>query len=169
MARPSKFTPDVRQKIVNAVRGGNGRETSARVAGISEATLYGWLDRGRREKSGQFNEFYEAVQKAEAEAEVEAVLRIRQASIGGQVVSRKTTTRTNRAGETVTRVDETYSRPEWQAAAWLLERKYPGRWGRRERLEVEHVLREQAERLAKEEGLDAEEIMAEVERLLEGD
>ena len=169
MARPSKFTPEVRQKIVNAVRGGNGRETSARLAGISEATLYNWLQRGRQEKRGQFKDFNEAVQKAEAEAEVEAVLLIRQAAIGGQVVSRKTTSRTTGAGETVTRVDETYSRPEWQAAAWLLERKYPGRWGKRDRLQVEHVLREQAERLAKEEGLDGEEILAEVERLLGGD
>ena len=169
MARPSKFTAEVRQKIVNAVRGGNTRDVSARLAGVSEATLYNWLERGRRETKGQFREFYEAVQTADAEAEVEAVLRIRQAAIGGQLVSQKTTTRTNRDGETVTRTEETYTRPEWQAAAWLLERKYPGRWGRRDRLEIEHVLRERAERLAKEEGLDAEEIMAEVERLLGGD
>lgn len=52
----------------------------------------------------------------------------------------------------------------WQAAAWWLERRRNDRWGRREALDV--TIRREAERLAQETGLDADEIIAEAERLV---
>ena len=114
MARPSKFSADVRQKIIHAIRGGANRDVAARFAGIADATLY-QLARGKRQRVGEFREFAEAVQQADAEAEVEAVLRIRQSALGGEIVGRKTTTKTTREGGSVTTTDESFSRPEWQA------------------------------------------------------
>lgn len=119
MARPTKLTPDLQEKICQAIRAGNYLETAAAYAGISKKTLHEWMRRGRREtervekaegrarvrkKEAPFVEFLHSVEKALAEAEVRDVILI------------------GKAAEV-----------NWQAAAWRLERKFPDRWGRRER------------------------------------
>lgn len=129
MARPSKYTPEAVQKIVQAVTAGNTRETAAAYAGITATTLYDWL----KHKA----EFSEAVKKAEADAEVAAVTIIR-----------------------------TAMPKNWQAAAWYLERKWPDRWGRKDRVTVEHQLQQEAERIAAELGIDKEQVLADAQRIL---
>lgn len=57
----------------------------------------------------QFPEFSEAVEKARAEAEARNVAVVQLAG-----------------------------RSQWQAAAWWLERSFPARFGRRDRMDVEH-------------------------------
>jgi len=42
MARPTKLTPAVQKKIVDAIKAGNYMETAAAYAGISKQTLYNW-------------------------------------------------------------------------------------------------------------------------------
>ncbi len=107
MARPTKLTPEVRQRIVAAIRAGNYAEPSARSAGISPATYYRWIERGRKAKSGIHHDFFEEVQRAEADAEVEAVALLRKAM------------------------------PEnWRACAEYLERRYSERWRRRQSHEL---------------------------------
>lgn len=103
MARPTKLTPEVRQRVVAAIRAGNYAEPSARSAGISPATFYRWMERGQNQKRGIYRDFYEEVSKAEADAEVEAVARLRKAMPD-----------------------------DWRAVTTYLERRYPGRWRRRE-------------------------------------
>ncbi len=102
MARPTKLTPDVRDRIATMIQAGAYAEQAARAAGISSSTYYSWLERG---EGGErpFSEFSEAVKTAEAVAEQERVERIQYAAADGT----------------------------WQAAAWWLERRFPGRWGRR--------------------------------------
>lgn len=106
MARPTKLTPEIRQRIVAAIRAGNYAEPAARSAGISAATYYRWLRRGERESRGIYSDFREEVRRAESEAEVHAVAVIRRAMPD-----------------------------DWRAAAHYLERRYPDRWRRRESLE----------------------------------
>ena len=91
--RRTRFTPEVREKVLTAIRAGNYLEVAARYAGISESLLHSWLARGRKARSGPFLEFLEAVQSAISQAEVAAVARI-----------------------------VTASQTDWKAAAWLLER-----------------------------------------------
>jgi transposase len=107
MARPTKLSPEVRERVVNAVRAGNYFEAAARAAGISESTLYRWLERGAEEKRGVYRDFREAVRRAEAESEVHAVAVIRRAMSD-----------------------------DWRAALALIERRHPERWRRRETTEV---------------------------------
>lgn len=99
MARPSKLTVDVIRRVCDAIRDGNCREVSARLAGIHPATLFDWLRKAKAQGKGRFHEFSEALKKAEAEAEGDRVLLIKQASVRS-----------------------------WQAAAWWLERRRPERY-----------------------------------------
>ena len=120
MARPTKLTDEIQDKIVAALTGGNYQDTAAAYAGISRSTFYGWLERGRIEaarlqnkekanpKETVFLEFSRAVENARASAEVRNVTLIQQAANSGT----------------------------WQAAAWHLERSYPQRWGRINRTEI---------------------------------
>lgn len=103
----SKLTPELQAKVVQALRAGNYRKAACAFAGISEGTLYRWIsdaeadiEAGRRTRH---REFYEAVKRAEAEAEVEAVAMIRKAMPD-----------------------------DWKAAAHYLERRHPEAWGRKD-------------------------------------
>jgi hypothetical protein len=101
MPRPTKLTPETQARIIQALEAGNYFETACGYAGIHQATGYAWMAKGREATSGVYREFYEAVEKATANAEAGMVAIIKLAS-----------------------------RDTWQAAAWWLERRAPDRWGR---------------------------------------
>jgi transposase len=136
--RPTKLDPEIIARIVNALGAGNYLETAAAFAGISKQTLYRWLRRGARSRSGLHREFVDAVEKALAQAEVRDVATIARAASGYDVV--KTIDVTGGDGKNRTTTERTREFA-WQAAAWRLERKHPDRWGRRVQLtgEVDHA------------------------------
>ena len=107
MARPTKLTPEVRERIEKAIRAGSYAQVAARSAGISSSTYYRWLERGAEEKRGIYRDFADAVEQAEADAEVHAAAVIRKAMSD-----------------------------DWRAALAYLERRHPERWRRREKLEL---------------------------------
>lgn len=98
----------MQDKICQAIRAGNYIEVAAAYAGIPKGTLYEWLKKGNTVFHNKYRTFHDAVQKALADAEVRDVAVIGQAS-----------------------------QQNWQAAAWRLERKFPQRWGRKDRIEAE--------------------------------
>lgn len=55
---------------------------------------------------------------------------------------------------------------QWTAAAWWLERRRPDQYGKR--LSVDVSIRDEIAKLAAEYGVDADEAMAEAERILAG-
>ncbi len=95
--RPSKFAPEAAAAVLAHVRRGATRGLAANAAGLGRSTLMRWIARGKKERRGQFRDFWDALKKAEAELVIELVQRI------------------NSAAE----------RGTWQAAAWTLERRYP--------------------------------------------
>lgn len=107
----SKLSPETAEQIVTLVRAGNYLDTAAAYAGVRKETLLLWLRKGRNATRGAYHEFAEQVDQALATAEVRDL-----ALIG-------------KAAET-----------EWTAAAWRLERKFPGKYGRRMRHEGEIAL-----------------------------
>jgi hypothetical protein len=110
MARPTKLTSEIVDKICTAIRAGNYAKIAAGMAGISESTYYSWLEQAKKpDAEPEFLEFLESIERAEADAEVAAVIRIRQAADNGT----------------------------WQAAGWLLERKHGERWGRNDKIRQE--------------------------------
>lgn len=107
------LTEELIERLASTIRGGAYVETAAAFCGISKDTFYRWL---RMAESDQATELLlklsDAVKKAMAEAELRDLLVIDRAAQEGV----------------------------WQAAAWRLERKYHDRWGRREKLQLEHTL-----------------------------
>ena len=101
MARPSKLTPELAEKIANYISTGNYASVVCGLVGIGETTYYNWLEKGSKSKSGKYREFWESIKKAEAAREAKWIK-----DIDGD--------------------------PSWQSKAWLLERRYPERWGKKD-------------------------------------
>ncbi len=99
--RRHKCTDGVTQVVAHGLNQGLPFETSCRLAGISKQTGYNWLTWGE-EGRVPFVDFLDAIKRAEAEGEARLV---------GTVSAAMGT--------------------HWQAAAWMLERRFPDRWGRR--------------------------------------
>jgi hypothetical protein len=98
----SKPTSEIQEKIVSAIVAGNYTETAAIVSGVNKKIFNEWLLKGRKQKTGIYSDFLNAIEKAQAEAEMKDI----------EII--------NMAAE-----------KDWQAAAWRLERKFPERWGKR--------------------------------------
>jgi hypothetical protein len=67
MARPSKLTPEIQPKIGENIALGLTYSLAAESVGITSKTLNDWLDRGKTEKSGKYCQFYQYIQKCNAE------------------------------------------------------------------------------------------------------
>lgn len=138
IGRPSKGTPERMAAIVAKVALGVPQEVAARACGVHPATMYRWKAQGERSRSGPFYEFYESLGRAEAAFEADAVAGIQAVAEGGQLL-RRSVTRHKDGSETE---DCSYTRKEWTAYAWLLERRHRDRWGRTDRVDL-RVLSEQ--------------------------
>lgn len=108
MGRPTKLTEQKQRQFVKLLEAGNFREIVCRACGIGTSTFYRWLERGALEESGIYHDFRVAVERAEAEAEIEAVAVLRTAIIEG----------------------------DWRATVGFLERRYPARWRRQQTTEL---------------------------------
>lgn len=100
----SKFTPEVVERIVSLLAAGNYDGTAATAAGISPKTFYVWLRRGAPDgpaADARYRDFRRRVERAQSEGEARNVALIARAATDN-----------------------------WQAAAWLLERRHPERWAR---------------------------------------
>jgi hypothetical protein len=119
--RESKFTPECRDALLDGVAAGNTYAVAARRAGVGPRTVRRWLQRGRAGEE-PFAAFLAAMKKAQAGVEDACVRGILAVGQGGLVLER-----TTRPDGTVT---EKFSRPEWTALAWWLERTNPTDWGK---------------------------------------
>lgn len=109
---PRKLTPDCQKAICRYLRQGAPFSLACRMAGISAATGYRWLQRGQQARRGVYAEFAAAVDRAEAEAEYHMMLRWIRATYQPGAY---------RMG---------------QAARQFLAQRWPERWAQRERHEV---------------------------------
>lgn len=168
MARPTKLTEAVQQRLCDAIRAGNALDVAALYAGIAPRTFYNWIDRGQaeldrleadarcrlRDSEAPFVQFLQAVKKARADCEVRNVAIIQKAAAGHEATKTVTRTKADGSQETVTTTRVEY---DWKASAWLLERKHPDRWARRDyvkqqsttfNIDVSQLTDEQLERIA---------------------
>jgi hypothetical protein len=101
--RPSKFTPERRAAIIDAISKRAPYEYAAEANGICEATLYIWMDIGREHKSqgitSEYTIFLEGIKNAELSRIVE---------------------HNEKIASNIKR---------WQADAWILERRWHKHYG----------------------------------------
>lgn len=122
MGRPTACTPERIERVLEATRKGLPRRVAAQCAGVTATTLYEWLARGRRGEA-PYSDLADRIKPVEAEGEESLVDIIRAAAP-----------------------------KQWQAAAWLLERRYQDRYALRQRHlhEMQPMSEEQAKRKYRE-------------------
>lgn len=133
MGRRTQRTPERVGAIVSALRTGNTRRAAAAFAEVDQSTFYRWLASSAT--------FRDAVEKAEADAEVRFASQVAKAAGDGT----------------------------WQAAAWWLERRRSSDYGRHDRTDVTVEVRRLVDKAARDAGLDPREVFSEVESILAGD
>lgn len=107
MGRPDRLTKERHERIVQLIRNGVYIQTACEANGIGTSTYYRWLENADNpDADPKYREFREAITRARAEAEARHVLHVEQAA-----------------------------RTDWKAAAWFLERSFPTRYGRQQRIE----------------------------------
>ena len=114
--QPTKCTATVTKAMADCIRKGNYISTACALAGVSYQSYSNWMERGgfdsEADTKSPYVAFFEAVKKAESDAESEMVEAVRKAAGAGS--------------------------QHWAAAMTWLERRHPDRWGKRERQEVQH-------------------------------
>jgi len=144
-----KLTKAVQDIIVTAIRCGNYLETAAACAGIHKDTFYNWIIKGANAPEGnRYHNFSDAVQKALAESESAAIAAIRQAGEPHEITKLRIITKPlfqdsqpvfdndGQQAFSIETVSEVTQESDWRALAWLLERRFSKRWGRRDYLEA---------------------------------
>ena len=144
----TKLNQRIQDTIVTAVRHGNYLETAAALAGIHRDTLYSWIRKGAAAPEGnRYRNFSDMLTRAMAQSETEAVAAINEAGMGHPVTRYRTAKKPliengrpvlDDDGKPVyieEIIEESTVETDWRALAWLLERRFPRRWGRKEYLE----------------------------------
>lgn len=110
LGKPTILNKEMIDELCRIIKDGNWAITACNIVGIGESTFYSWKDKGERDIQNNTNsiykEFVEALKKADAEAESKVVKRF---------------------------YNEATNPGSFVAPATYLERRYPERWGRRDR------------------------------------
>lgn len=108
VGRKTKLNEELIKEAESLLRAGNYTMTVCDYLGIHKSTFYKWLAEGEHAKSGLKKELFDAIKKAEATAEIRNVNIVQKAA-----------------------------EDDWKAAMTYLERKFPDKWGRREKLDAD--------------------------------
>jgi transposase len=115
MAEPGQFglTPSVQDTICRGIECGLYLEDAVRAAGVDPHTYRDWLEKAENEDgphAAEYHAFKDAVDAAQAQYQLHYLGTVRAAAESGP--------------------------KGWTAAAWLLERRFPHKWGLRNRTEL---------------------------------
>lgn len=137
VGRPPKINPKIMEKILNAIRAGNYMETAAAYAGIDKVTLYSWMKKGNQQPRSVYGQFLNALSEAQAQSQIRDVMNIDLAAMGRKnVYERDANGKLVFDGNGDPIVIEYGFKPNWQASAWRLERKYPKLWGKQDSMDI---------------------------------
>ena len=103
MARPTKLTPDIQQKIGDGVSLGLTYALAASAAGVTYQTFNQWMKLGRDSTSGKYFEFHKHIEQRNAEGALRILQKLNDAARAGNC----------------------------QVCMWILDRRFPedfGRW-----------------------------------------
>jgi hypothetical protein len=142
MARPTKLTSEIQQKIGDGVSLGLTYALAAEAAGITYQTFNQWMQRGKNSTYGEYFYFYQHVTKQNADAAKELLERLNLAA---------------KAGDT-------------RICLWILERRFSADFGRSVYRKINSVSdnkNENVEIIVKETNAIRREILAKFDRVEE--
>lgn len=124
--------------ICKGIEAGLTHKQAAAFAGISHKTLWEWSKKGERQKSGVYTEFSIALKKSQLQARLTHLSKIDAAGDGGKTFEEETVTEkteidafgNERVVAREIRKTKKVAMPQWQASAWILERRFREEFGR---------------------------------------
>ena len=127
-----KLTAKLIADLAKHVSNGLANKDAIRLVGISEPTFYRWLREAADEEQAKplHLELVDALDKASAAFKA-ANLGIIRAAATEPTVETQEHVIEHKDGTQTKEVRRTTRPPTWQPAAWLLERRFPGEFGRR--------------------------------------
>lgn len=106
--KPYKLDEELADNLVNAIKLGSYIEHACAYAGINSSTYRRWRQNAEKEIE-PYKSLFERIYQAEAEAVMRRLGRIEKAAADGN----------------------------WQADGWFLERKYPDKFGKRDKITLQ--------------------------------
>lgn len=100
--------PKLGNKIIKFLRMGYPYTTVCRAVGINSDTLKRWMALGLSNASPEYTKFFRRICKAEAKAEMKDLEKLK-----------------------------AHQKYDWRSSAWLLERRWPEHWARRDAIKAE--------------------------------
>ena len=146
--RKSVLTPDVHERLVDAVRAGAPPTQAAAYVGIAVRTYHDWMQRGQNEAERlaelhaagedpppdeweqRFLDLWVDVEQAKAQAGVRNIANLQKVATGGFVVEQTERSYVGSDGKEVTETSTRRAAPDWRAAAWWLERMDRANFGK---------------------------------------
>ncbi len=119
MARPSKLTKELQQQIGESVALGLTYALAAASAGITYQSFNNWMAKGKNAKSGEYFDFYKHIKKCNADGALECLQRLNEAADAG----------------------------DCRICMWILERRFPADFERREYKKINAVSENKNENL----------------------
>lgn len=135
----------VRTRLLEAFENGCSVEASCYAAGIAPKTFYNWANRAAAEldrlselatpdkptptprtEEWQYVQLLHDVSRVRAERQERMLKIVDKVAVGGSLI-REEEHHTPEGGYIVSR---TYTTPDWRAAAWWIERSFPGQFGK---------------------------------------
>lgn len=68
--RPSKLTPELQEKLLDAIEIGMTIERSCEYACINKTVFYDWIKKGKKQIKGKYRTFIDALEQADSQAEI---------------------------------------------------------------------------------------------------
>jgi len=133
--RPTKFTPTIRAALIEGITAGLTYKHVCDLVGIDYTTFNLWRNKGKGldapDDDGYFG-FFHDLMRAERSASIAMMATVRKIA-QGYTISRPFMDRggrivTDKKGNPVL-IDDPIL-PDWRAAAWWLERRYPDEYGK---------------------------------------
>lgn len=142
-----KLTEERKDTILQAIRAGNTKETAAALAGISEATLYNWLAKGRDEEAPDLEgKTVKELRTLAKQHNIKGASKMNTAQLQAAILKASNIfadflaeMNLAEASGMATHVQNitTAGLEDWRASAWYLERRDPANWAKRDRLQAD--------------------------------
>jgi len=104
MARPCKLNPEIQQRIGDGISLGLTYALAANAAGITYQSFNQWMSKGKTEKSGKYYQFAQHIKKCNADG----------------------------ARKLLERLNDAVEAGNCQICMWILERRFPEDFARRQ-------------------------------------